>query len=235
MLFSIFRGGIPSFPELLLTLFTYAVLIFVTLPVHELAHAFVADKLGDNTPRWNGRLRFNPLAHLDPIGTVMLLLLGFGYAKAVPVNPRNFRNPKAGMALTALAGPVSNILMAMLGVGLFRLLTLVGGGVTVAGSFIYFGASWLRYAYIALVQVFAGVNLVLAVFNLLPIPPLDGSRILGLVLPNRWLYMFERYYQVIMIALFAVMFMGWLDTPLYYLQHGLGFVICAMFGLPNLF
>ena len=235
MLLSVLEGGMPSFPELLLILFTYAVLIFVTMPVHELAHAFVADRLGDKTARWNGRLTFNPLRHLDPIGSVLLVLVGFGYAKAVPVNPRNFKNPRSGMALTALAGPLSNVLMAFVAVGIFRVLTLFGGGVAVAGGYIHFGSSWLVYAYIGLIQVFASVNLVLAVFNLLPIPPLDGSRILGLVLPDRWLYLFEKYYQIIMLALFVVLFLGWLDVPLSYLRHWLGFLICTPFGLPNLF
>lgn len=235
MLLSILEGGLPSFPELLLILFTYAVLIFVTMPVHELAHAWAADRLGDDTPRLNGRLTMNPLRHLDPIGTVMLVFVGFGYAKPVPVNPLRFKNPRGGMALTALAGPLSNVLMAVVAVGIFRVLTLFGGGVTIEDGRIYVGTSWLGYAYIALIGVFASVNLVLAVFNLLPIPPLDGSRVLGLVLPDRWLYLFERYYQVIMLALFAVLFMGWLDVPLAYLRHGLGFLICTPFGLPNLF
>ncbi|MBP5686588.1 MAG: site-2 protease family protein, partial [Clostridia bacterium] len=90
------------------------IVIFLTLPVHEFAHGFIADKLGDPTPRYQGRLTLNPIAHIDPIGALGILLFGIGWAKPVSVNARNFKNPKAGMAITALAGPVSNIIMAFI-------------------------------------------------------------------------------------------------------------------------
>ena len=122
MLFDLFRviksGG--GFWPALFMLGTFALLIFVVLPFHEFAHAYVANKLGDNTPKWQRRLTLNPMAHLDPIGTLMMLICGFGYAKPVPVNAANFEKPKKGMALVALAGPLSNLLLAFLAVAAFR-------------------------------------------------------------------------------------------------------------------
>lgn len=225
MLFTLF-GLIASGAvlEVGLLLIGYAALVFVMLPLHELAHAFVADKLGDNTARWHGRLRFNPLAHLDPWGTAMLLLFGFGYARPVPVNPRNFRNPKRDMALVALAGPLSNLLLAALSLGIFRIVMLLPVSMV---TFVI--------ARFVLVYVFASVNLGLAVFNLLPVPPLDGSRILGLFLPDRVMYEMERYSRQITWIVMALLFMGKLDTVLDFLRGLLGGALCALFGLPNLF
>ncbi len=225
MLFTLVRNiSSLSLLEIVLVLVSYAALIFVMLPIHELAHAFVADKLGDNTARWHGRLRFNPLAHLDTWGTVMLLLFGFGYARPVPVNPRNFRNPKRDMALVALAGPVSNLLLAAISLGLFRLVLLLPLTETA------FNIAW-----IVLINVFASVNLGLAVFNLLPVPPLDGSRILGLFLPDRVMYTMEQHSRQITWIVMALLFMGKLDTVLDFLRGLLGGALCALFGLPNFF
>ncbi len=225
MLFTLIRNiSALSFLEIVLLLVSYAALVFVMLPIHELAHAFVADKLGDHTARWHGRLRFNPLAHLDPWGTVMLLLFGFGYARPVPVNPHNFRNPKRDMALTALAGPLSNLLLAALSLALFRLVLLLP-----------LSDIALNIAWFVLINVFASVNLGLAVFNLLPVPPLDGSRILGLFLPDRMMYTMERYSRQITWIVMLLLFMGKLDTVLNFLRGLLGGVLCMLFGLPNFF
>ena len=111
MLFDLIRGG-HSMLEILAGVFASLFVVFCTLPFHEYAHAFVATKLGDQTARLSGRLSLNPMRHIDPLGALMIVLVGFGYAKPVPVNPRNFKNPKVGMALTALAGPCANLLMA---------------------------------------------------------------------------------------------------------------------------
>lgn len=192
-----------SLSYVLLVVFSYVALVFVMMPVHELAHAWSANKLGDNTPYWHGRLRFNPLAHLDPWGTAMIFLFGFGFAKPVPVNPRNFRNPKQGMALTALAGPVSNLLMAAASVGIFRILYALPLNITV-----------LNYAWVVLIDVFASVNIGLAVFNLIPVPPLDGSKILALFVPDRLIYSMERHSQYITWGIMALLFSGYLSVPL---------------------
>ena len=217
-------GGRLSLLELVFMFVSYAVVILVMLPVHEMAHAFVADRLGDKTARWNGRLTMNPFAHLDIFGTIMIFLFGIGFAKPVPVNPRNFKNPKVGMALTALAGPVSNLLMAVLSIALFRLVSLLPVGNTV-----------LVLAWIILINVFAGVNIGLAVFNLLPITPLDGFRIASLMIPDKWIYYVDRYQQFITIGVLLLLFTGVLDTPLYFLRTGIGTVIGALFGFPHVF
>ena len=182
--------------------------VFCTLPIHEFAHAFVADKLGDPTPRRQGRLTLNPLAHLDLWGCLMIVLVGFGYARPVSVNMRNFKNPKAGMALVALAGPLSNLIMAFL----FLVLRIVAL-LYVQGSFSDVLNIFFSYA--------ALINVSLAVFNILPIPPLDGSRIATALLPNEVYFKIMQYERYIMIALFVLLLTGALTTPLNFLSEAL--------------
>lgn len=225
MLWSIFRGGL-SFWQLLFMFLSYAVLILIMMPVHEAAHAFAAHKLGDDTAKWNGRLTLNPLAHLDPIGSLMILAFGIGYAKPVPVNPYNFRkcSRKTGMALTALAGPLSNLLMAAISMGIFRLIYTFTTSYTV-----------LMYANLVLLNVFVPINIGLAVFNLLPIPPLDGSRIFGAILPDKWTAWVDQHFQIVQLALLLLIFTGVLDVPLNFLRSAIGNLLCRIFFLPALF
>ncbi len=194
--------------------------VFCTMPIHEFAHAWMSTKLGDQTARLSGRLTLNPLAHLDLWGCIMILLVGFGYAKPVPVNIRNFKNRKRDMALTALAGPVSNLIMALFFLVLMQIANKFGSGSN-------FGMILVWFFYYA-----AYINVSLAVFNLLPIPPLDGSRIATVILPDRYYYKVMQYERYIMIALFVLLFTGILTTPLSYLSRlvfgGLNFVA----GLP---
>lgn len=185
------------------TLLVHIIILFTAFPVHEFAHAWAANKLGDRTAEYQGRLTLNPVAHLDLFGSLSMLLLGFGWAKPVPVNPNNFRNVsyKKGMAITSLAGPLSNILMAYISLIVMKILFYTG----VISSF---GHVETIISYMIL------INLVLAVFNLLPIPPLDGSKILAIVLPDRHYYklmQYERYFFFVLIALMAT---GVLQTPL---------------------
>ncbi|MBP3389393.1 MAG: site-2 protease family protein [Clostridia bacterium] len=202
----------------------YALMLLIMIPAHELAHGYAAYCLGDPTAKRMGRLTLNPVAHFDKIGTIMMLLIGLGYAKPVPVNPRYFHNPNRDMALTALAGPLSNFLMATASVGIFSLIVrCVDSAMVVLG------------AQIVLVSVFAGVNLGLMVFNLLPIYPLDGSRIFAALLPNKWLWKMQQYQMYISFILLAIVFSGLLDGPLSWIESLLGGLICRMFGLPNLF
>jgi len=219
------NGGYDSFTQVLISFFAYATIIFVMLPVHEYAHAFTAVKLGDPTPRGYGRLTLNPMAHLDLIGSLMIFLIGFGYAKPVPVNPHNFRSRRKGMALTAFAGPLSNLLMAILSVGLFRLYLLFSGGVFDPVN-LRFDSERTIYVYMVLILIFARINVTLAVFNLLPIPPLDGSRIFSSILPYRWTAWIDRYFLVVQIALFALIFTGTLEKPISLMVNG----IMAIFG-----
>lgn len=217
-------GGRLSFLELLVALLGYAALVFVMLPVHELAHAGVATLLGDNTPRWHGRLTLNPLRHLDPIGTPMLVLFGIGYAKAVPVNSRNFSNVKRGMLLTSLAGPLSNVLMALISLLLYRIIRSFSMSIAVINA-----------AFILLVEVFTVVNLNLAVFNLLPLPPLDGFRIFSSILPGRWVFQLERYHEYLRWGVLILVFTGILDGPLSAAIGFLGNLLCTLVGLPRIF
>lgn len=219
---------------LLMIVLSYAALIFICLPVHEFAHAFAAYKLGDTTAKWHGRLTLNPVKHLDTFGTLMLVLCGVGYARPVPINPYNFRKPKQGMALSALAGPLSNLLIAVASVGLYRLILLVADMAVTYETYTVW-ATILDYAWLVLIYVMASINLSLAVFNLLPIPPLDGSRIFSAILPDKWSYTLDRYERYITIVLFVLLLTGALDTPLYWLRHGFGFVVCGLFGMPNVF
>ncbi len=197
--------------------------IFCTLPVHEYAHAWMAVKLGDETPRYAGRLTLKPMAHIDPIGAIMIFLVGFGYAKPVPVNMNNLKNGRKSFALVALAGPVSNLIMAFIFL-FFRAVVDV----------LYLKLSLPVAVYTVLAYFFlyaASINISLAVFNLLPIPPLDGSRIFNLILPRKYYYTLMRYERYIMIAVFVLIWTGILTTPLSWLS---GFVYSGINWLARL-
>ncbi len=215
----LYSRGSFSLETLFSTFLSYAMVILLALPVHELAHGYVADRMGDHTARWNGRLTMNPFAHLDLMGTLMIFLFGFGYAKPVPVNPRNFRNYKTGMALTALAGPASNLLMAFLSLLILRLFYLfLPAGLALNIAYIFF-------------RRFALINVSLAVFNLLPIPPLDGFRIVANVLPPKWSYFVDRYQMYITLVVMALAFSGVLSWPISRISAGIFnfFVTILMF------
>lgn len=175
-----------------------APITLIALTGHELAHAWVSTKLGDPTPRREGRLTLNPLAHLDLVGTILMIFTGFGWAKPVGVNPMYYKDRKKGMALTAIAGPCANFIMAFLGV-------LIGTALLILGSFLSWppgvlsGINFVFY-------LFAFRNLCFMVFNLIPIPPLDGSKVLGIFLPNRTYYTMLQYerYAIILIMLLSV-------------------------------
>ena len=204
--------------DVLFMLIAYAVVLLLCLPVHELAHGLVAHWCGDDTAKWYGRLTLNPFKHLDLFGTIMILTVGMGYAKPGPVNSRNFRHYKRDMILVALAGPLSNFLMAAVGMFLFCLLA----------SIPYFGN--LQVLLIDVCSIVINVNISLMVFNLLPIPPLDGSRLWSSLLPGRWAYTLEQYSRYITMGLFVLLFTGVLDMPLYYLRSGVFNLLFSMFS-----
>ncbi len=224
MIFDIIRNGFSM--DTVLNLLARVFVVFCTLPVHEYAHAFVSTKLGDDTARLKGRLTLAPLAHIDPIGALMIFLVGFGYAKPVPVNPRRFKNPKAGMALTALAGPVSNIIMAFF----FMILCNVSSIVFKKTTILFFSVAYSFFMFAA------QINVSLAVFNLLPIPPLDGSRIINLFIPSKYYFKIMQYERYIILVVFALIFFGILDGPLTAISGYIMYGISLLASLPfNLF
>lgn len=194
--------------------------VVFAITVHEVAHGWIAKKYGDNTADSQGRLTLNPIKHIDLLGTIiipsLLLITGtgfiFGWAKPVPVDPRNFKNPRADMAVVALAGPVSNILMAIFWALIARVgMTIGSGAAMVAEPLIYTGIAGIS------------INLVLALVNLLPIPPLDGSRILSGLLPNYWAWQYnklERFGFIILLLLLSTNILGTiLAYPLFIAQQ----------------
>lgn len=206
MLFSLLSGSFDLF-TVLAQILACVLIVLVILPLHEWAHGFIAYKLGDNTAKNMGRLRFNPAAHVDPIGALCLLLFNFGWAKPVPVNPSNFKNPKKGMALVALAGPGANIIAGAVGAFLINLFVFFFSAQLVTATGIPF------YIYIFL-ENYTYLNIFLAVFNLIPLPPLDGSKILGAFLPDRIMYNMYKYERITYFILIALLFSGILRGPM---------------------
>lgn len=168
----------------------------LALVVHEYSHGFVSTKLGDPTPRLRGRLTFNPLVHLDLYGTILMLLTGFGWAKPVEVNPMYYKDRKKGMALVAFAGPLSNFILAFLSLLIYVIFFVIAVYLNFPANIVDVIGTICSYS--------AQINLCFMVFNLIPIPPLDGSRILGMFLNNRLYYslmQLERYSMILIIVM----------------------------------
>jgi Zn-dependent protease len=177
-----------------LTFVLLAVPLLYSIILHELAHGWVADRMGDPTAKWQGRLTLNPLKHLDPIGTIMLFIVGFGWAKPVPVNFNNIRDTRRGLILVSSAGIITNMALAFLAIFLFQLLSPEPGGA--AATLLYYMAQ---------------INIMLAAFNLIPIPPLDGSKILMGFLSERWQYSLSRLEPYGFFVIIGLLFLGALD------------------------
>lgn len=188
--------------------------VLISMTFHECAHAWMANRLGDPTARLSGRLTLDPLAHISPIGLLMLVVARFGWAKPVPVNPLNFRRPRQGMVYVSLAGPVANLILATV--------TCVVGVVNAKYGWVQ-AAFWSDF-----VNTMFMLNLGLAAFNLIPIPPLDGSKILAGILPDSgaaFVWRIEPYGQYILIALIVTRAIDLILTPI---MTGLGTVILAV-------
>ncbi len=183
--------------------------MLLAIPVHEAAHAFVSDKLGDPTAKNMGRLSLNPMAHFDLLGALCMIFVGVGWAKPVPVYPYRYKNPKAGMAISAAAGPVSNLLLAFITVILYKLVYYFTPDTMVWGLLLNF------------LMVLASVNVSLAVFNLLPVPPFDGSRIALVLLPRRLYFKVMQYERYIFMVMFVLLMLGVFDLPLALLNNAM--------------
>ncbi|MBQ6281162.1 MAG: site-2 protease family protein [Oscillospiraceae bacterium] len=187
----------------------FALAALLSISVHESAHALSAHWLGDDTAKRMGRISLNPFRHLDPVGFFMMVVAHFGWARPVPVDMRRFKNPKVGMALTALAGPLSNILLALISTFAFYLTPAAERSAGIANVLISF------------FRVMIILNTGLAVFNLIPVSPLDGSKILAIVLPDAAYLKLMRYERYGMLILIGLLFLNLLDKPLAFLQGGL--------------
>ena len=175
--------------------------VLIALAVHEYSHGYAAYKMGDNTAKSLGRLTLNPIKHIDPIGALCMVFFHVGWAKPVPVNPRNFKNYKRGFAITALAGPVSNIALAFITAPIYILLFKLFLSTNGDTEFIY----KLLENTLTFVAIFFSINIGLGIFNLLPIPPFDGSRILNVILPAKIYFGVMKYERQIYFGV-----LGWL-------------------------
>lgn len=187
------RRGCYSAPVFEFLTPTFIISVLIALSVHEWAHGYVAYRLGDATAKMEGRLTLNPLAHLDPVGTVLFVLVGFGWGKPVPVDPRAFKNIKRDTALVALAGPLSNLVLAFAGFAV--LFTLNRDALVIGGPALMQDATPLSLMLKNLFMDFLHINLVLMAFNLLPIAPLDGSKIIRPFIPLRYEHRYHDFME----------------------------------------
>lgn len=211
MLNSLFSGDIKTF---IVSIMLSLPIILLSLSVHETAHGYVAYKLGDPTAHSLGRLSLNPLKHLDPIGFICMLLFGFGWAKPVPINTRYFKKPKRDMALSGAAGPISNILLAIIFAILWGLEIKLAGVLASNALNLTNNTVMALYWTQQFLTIGIRINVTLAVFNLIPVPPLDGSRIFLAFIPSKLYWKIMQYERYIYLAVIFALFFGLLDKPI---------------------
>ncbi len=204
MLFSLLNSGNDMRVIITQIAFTL-IIVLISLSVHEYAHGYAAYKLGDNTAYNFGRLTLNPLKHIDFLGMLCMLLFGFGWAKPVPINSRNFKKTRRDIAIVSVAGPVSNLVLAIIGIILLNVVKVLFVRNYISLNeyemMLYSNASIFFY-------LFSYMNISLAVFNFLPIPPLDGSRLITVILPKKMALLSFKYERYVQIALFVLLYLG---------------------------
>ncbi len=199
--------------EILLALLLTIPTVLIALSFHEYAHGWAAYKLGDPTAKHMGRLTLNPIKHFHPIGMLMMLLVGIGWANPVPINARYFKNPKKGMAITAAAGPIMNLILGFVGLFIYSLIIRLLGPVSSIELAIPIYAALLFFSN------FCYMNVFLAVFNLLPIPPFDGSRVMFAFLSDRHYFAIMKYERIIMFVVLIAIATGTLSLPFGYITE----------------
>lgn len=230
------RGG-AELSDVLPRILLIIVCVLIALTFHECAHGFAAYKLGDPTARNLGRLTLDPRKHLDPIGTICMMLFGFGWAKPVPVNSRYFKKPRRDMAITAVAGPVANLLLSFAAMLFYRIFATLYANASIqsaTAASLQDGNSFginLLYIVTLLFLYLHTLNLYLAIFNLIPIPPLDGSRLLFLFLPDKYYFGLMKYERIIMIVMLGLLWTGVLSLPIATLCNWISSGMAAMIGL----
>lgn len=212
--------------QLIELLFVIPCVLFA-LTVHEVSHGWMAFKLGDPTARNLGRLTLNPMKHLDLIGTICMIFFHFGWAKPVPINSRYFKKPRRDTALTAAAGPLSNFIMAFTGILIYGILGAVFTAFPASSQFVFY----VQYAAMSLAYYFHILNLSLGLFNLIPVPPLDGSRIFLTFLPAKYYFGIMKYERYIQLALMLLLWFGLLSTPL---SRAVSFISSLMMKIVSL-
>lgn len=217
----LFNPGI-TLMDVVMRILAVLTIIFLILPLHEFAHGWVAYKLGDPTAKLMGRLTLNPLVHFDALGAFWMLLFDFGWARPVPVNASNFKNPRRDMAITAAAGPILNVLAAIAGGLLSNFFALFHFGVT---------SVWINMFFSCYIML----NIGIAVFNLIPLAPLDGFRIAEAFMSEKALSWYYRHYNVIVISAFFLLLLGVLNIPLMLLEAAIYAFVKWITALPFVF
>lgn len=230
------RSG-AEFSDVLPRILLIVICVLFALTFHECAHGFAAYKLGDPTARNLGRLTLDPRKHLDPIGTLCMMLFGFGWAKPVPVNSRYFKKPRRDMSITAVAGPTANLLLSFVAMIFYKIFAALYKNAALHTAMTVsleesnsFGTN-LLFILMLLFLYMHTLNLYLAIFNLIPIPPLDGSRLLFLFLPDKYYFGLMKYERIIMFVMLALLWTGILSLPISNICNWISDGMAAVVGL----